>query len=98
MMSGRALFVYYKVSATARSKVFEQVRVFQRQLALTLPTLQVELMQRPASSPEGLETWMEVYRHPKGVSDAIVSFIQKLAMHLDLPHPRASELFVPLQP
>ena len=94
----RALFVYYKVPASARSKVFEQVRIFQRQLVLTLPTLQVEFMQRPASSPEGLETWMEIYRHPKGVSDAVISFIQKLALRLDLPHPRASELFIPLQP
>ena len=93
----RALFVYYKVPASARSKIFEQVRIFQRQLALTLPDLQLELMQRPASSPEGLETWMEIYRHPKGVSDAVISFIQKLALRLDLPHPRAIELFIPLQ-
>jgi Domain of unknown function (DUF4936) len=94
----RALFVYYKVPASARSKVFEQVHIFQKQLLLTLPTLQVEFMQRPASSSEGLETWMEIYRHPKGVSDSVISFIQKLALRLDLPHPRASELFIPLQP
>jgi hypothetical protein len=94
----RSLFVYYKVPKVEHAKVFEQVRIFQRQLALTLPSLQVELMQRPASSPEGLETWMEIYRHPAGVSDSVIQFIQKLALRLELPHPRASELFAPLQP
>ena len=98
MTMGRSLFVYYKVPAGTRSQIFEQVRIFQRQLALTLPDLQLELMQRPASSPEGLETWMEIYRHHAGVSDSVIQFIQKLALRLELPHPRASELFVPLQP
>jgi len=61
------------------------------------PGLQVELMQRPDPSAEGLETWMEVYRHPEGASAPLIATIAQLAVELGLPQKRAAEIFIPLR-
>jgi len=61
-----------------------------------IPLLQVDLMQRPETSTDGLETWMEIYRHPSGVSPETMKTIERMARDADLPQPRRVEVFVTL--
>jgi hypothetical protein len=53
-------------------------------------------MQRPEISSDQLETWMEVYRYPGGVT---VDMMEKITVHAQecgLPAARKTELFIPL--
>jgi hypothetical protein len=93
----RALFVYYKVEASQHQACSLNVQDFLKRLSASDADLQLELMQRPEPSSQGTETWMEIYRHPDGISDALIAAIQKLATEMDLPAPRASEVFIPLR-
>lgn len=91
----KTLFVYYKIETSQHATWVQRVRDFQLQLQVRHPLLEIELMQRPAST-DGLETWMEIYRHPDGISDQLTQAIQTLALEMGLPSKRASEVFVPL--
>jgi hypothetical protein len=44
-----------------------------------------------------METWMEIYQHPAGVSDAAMASIAQLALDMGLPPKRAAEIFIPLR-
>ncbi len=91
----KTLFVYYKIETAQHASWVQRVRDFQLQLLERHPLLEIELMQRPAST-DGLETWMEIYRHPDGISELLTQAIQSLALEMGLPSKRASEVFVPL--
>jgi hypothetical protein len=91
-----ALFVYYKIEESQHAHWLQKVRDFQRQLAVAHPTLELELMQRPEASSEKMETWMEIYRHPSGITDAMILSIQELAKSNGLPDKRACEVFIRL--
>lgn len=91
----KTLFVYYKIETLQHASWVQRVRDFQLQLQVRHPLLEIELMQRPASA-DGLETWMEIYRHPDGISDLLSQAIQSLALEMGLPSKRASEIFAPL--
>jgi Domain of unknown function (DUF4936) len=90
------LFVYYKLPLSEHAQWVGRVRDFQQAVVQAWPGMTVELMQRPEASPEGLETWMEVYRHPQGVSPEMMASVAALAQAYGLPPKRAAELFVPL--
>ncbi len=90
------LFVYYKLPVTEHAQWLGRVRDFQQAVVQAWPGMTVELMQRPEASPEGMETWMEVYRHPQGVSPEMMASVASLAQAHALPNKRAAELFVPL--
>lgn len=90
------LFVYYKLPVTEHAQWLGRVRDFQQAVVQAWPGMTVELMQRPEASPEGLETWMEVYRHPQGVSPEMMASVAASAQAHGLPRKRAAELFVPL--
>lgn len=90
------LFVYYKLPVTEHAQWLGRVRDFQQAVVHAWAGMTVELMQRPEASPEGLETWMEVYRHPQGVSPEMMASVAALAQTHGLPPKRAAELFVPL--
>ena len=90
------LFVYYKLPVQEHALWLGRVHDFQQAVMQAWPKMTVELMQRPEPSIEGLETWMEVYRHPLGVSDEMMACVAQLAQEQGLPSKRAAELFVPL--
>lgn len=90
------LFVYYKLPVSEHVQWLGRVRDFQQAVVQAWPGMTVELMQRPEASPEGLETWMEVYRHPQGVSPEMMASVAASAQAHGLPPKRAAELFVPL--
>lgn len=93
----QTLFVYYKIPADEHQAWLERVRVFEKRLSAAWPGLQIEWMQRPDTSADGLETWMEVYRHPQGISAEMSASITQLASLCGLPPKRASEFFIPLR-
>ena len=91
------LFVYYKLPVSQHGSILTRLQDMSRKLTLGTPGLQIELMQRPEISPEGLETWMEVYRHPSGVGTAMMKMIDEAAIAADMPQPRRTEVFVALK-
>jgi hypothetical protein len=93
----KSLFVYYKVPMVQHAALRPLAEAFQQRVQQQWPTLHCDLLQRPQSTPEGLETWMEVYHHPQGLNDAMMADIDRLAAEMGLPAKRASEVFIPLR-
>ncbi|MEY3409131.1 MAG: hypothetical protein RIS02_858 [Pseudomonadota bacterium] len=54
-------------------------------------------MQRPEATPEGIETWMEIYTHVQGVSQSMMDSIAVTAAAHGLPPKRMAEFFIPLR-
>ena len=96
MSGGSGLFVYYKVDPALHDTWAERARTMQSRLLQQWPGLESGLLQRPGMS-EGLETWMETYRHDAGLSDAMVAAIARAALQAGLPTPRHVEYFVALR-
>jgi hypothetical protein len=54
-------------------------------------------MQRPEATPDGIETWMEIYSHHQGVTQEMMDSIAAEALVHGLPPKRMSEFFIPLR-
>jgi hypothetical protein len=93
----QTLYVYYKVAAAERARCLALVDKLQAGLKAQWPALRIQAMQRPEASPDGMETWMEVYEHPGGVSQEMIASVARHAADTGLPAKRAAELFVPLR-
>lgn len=93
----QTLFVYYKLPVTEHDKWRPQVEAFQNELKQKWSGLSTSLMQRPEATPEGIETWMEIYSHEKGVKQEIMDSIAALAIAHGLPPKRMAEIFIPLR-
>ena len=55
------------------------------------------LLQRPEATPDGIETWMEIYSHKEGVTQEMMDSIGAEALAHGLPPKRMSEFFIPLR-
>ena len=95
-MSAGVLYVYYKVPQAAHAALALDVARFQGVLRQAWPGLVCELLQRPDAS-DGIETWMETYRHPSAALSALTASIEQAAAQAALPAPRHAEVFVPLE-
>ena len=91
------LFVYYKLPVSEHAQWLVRVRDFQQAVVQAWSGMTVELMQRPEASPEGLETWMEVYHHPEGVSAEMKAHIESVFVASGLAYKRAVEDFIDLK-
>lgn len=91
------LFVYYKLPFSEHERVKSLVRKMINSLMEKDSQLCVDLMQRPDISDEGVETWMEIYSHPFGISSEMILMISEFAKTFQLPTPRKLELFVQLR-
>ena len=91
------LFVYYKVPVDEHAHFLALVDKFEQALQLKWPALEVEIAQRPIPSAEGLETWMEIYKYPGGLTEETIASIAQLAADIGLPPKRASEVFIHLR-
>lgn len=98
--AGLELYCYYRVPAAAAAAALAEWLATQTSLRAALPGLETRLLKRPdtgaASNSE--QTWMEIHRHPAGLSAAQIEWLQtRLA---DLPSqrcgPRHLEWFEPL--
>ena len=93
----KTLYVYYKVPVAVHAALRPKVESFQERVRQDWPGLVADLLQRPEPSAEGMETWMEIYQHSAGVSDAAMAAIAQLAIDMGLPARRAAEIFIPLR-
>ena len=93
----QTLFVYYKLPQSEHAHWAQRVRSFIGRVQSQFDGLDVDLMQRPEVNAQGLETWMEIYRHPQGVSQTMIDTIEAEALALALPSARASEVFIDLR-
>ena len=91
------LFVYYKVPVDEHAHCLALVNKFEQALQLKWPALELEIAQCPIPSAEGLETWMEIYKHPGGLTEEVIASIAQLAADIGLPPKRASEVFIPVR-
>jgi len=91
------LFVYYKVPLAEHDDCLLLVTKFEAALQSKWPGLEIEIAQRPIPSAEGLETWMEIYKHPVGLTEEVIASIAQLAADMGLPPKRASEVFIPVR-
>ena len=94
-MSGSGLLcIYYKLASTRHAEVTRSIEGLQDAMRAAWPGLVCELLQR-AQASDGIETWMETYRHPTAALDALATSIEQAASaRTDLPMPRHAELFV----
>ncbi len=90
------LYVYYKLDVAWHDAWARRVRQFQAQLVAQWPGLVAELLQRPEAT-DGQETWMETYRHPRGLTPELLASIAQTALDAGLPAPRHTESFIPLR-
>ncbi len=94
--AGAVLCVYYKVDADQHAAWAPRVRQMQAGLQAQWPGLRAELLQRPEAT-NGIETWMETYRHPLGLEAERVAAIAQAAIDAGLPAPRHAERFIGLR-
>ena len=94
-MTSAVLCVYYKLPAEQHADWAPRVRLCQARVLAQWPGLVAELLQRP-DAKEGMETWMETYRHANGLGPALQDAIQQAAVDAGLPAPRHTECFVAL--
>ena len=90
------LCVYYKVDAAQHAAWAGRLHQFQDSLKADFPNIQCELLQRPEVTAN-VETWMETYRHPNGLTAALIDAIAQSAVASGLPSPRHTERFVALR-
>jgi hypothetical protein len=93
----QTLFVYYKLPVSEHQTWRPRVEAFQNELKQKWSGLSTELMQRPEATLEGIETWMEIYRHTEGVTQDMMDSIAASAIAHQLPPKRMSEFFIPLR-
>lgn len=90
--AGLELYCYYRVPAAAAAAALAELRAAQAGLRDALPGLETRLLKRPDTnnntSSGGEQTWMEIHRHPAGLSRVQLEWLQtRLA---DLPSQRSS--------
>ncbi|MGY0194906.1 DUF4936 family protein [Leptothrix sp. BB-4] len=93
-----SLYVYYRVDPQQLDAARSSLRATQAALQADWPGLRAECLQRADRVDGEAPTWMEVYRHPDGLSPACLADLrQRLS---DLPIGRLAgrheERFVPL--
>ncbi|MFM2059889.1 MAG: hypothetical protein RLY71_4274 [Pseudomonadota bacterium] len=98
--AGLELYCYYRVPAAAATAALAEWHAAQTSLRAALPGLETRLLKRPdtGQAHHGEQTWMEIHRHPAGLSTAQIEWLQtRLA---DLPSQRSGarhlEWFEPL--
>ncbi|HEX5312341.1 DUF4936 family protein [Aquabacterium sp.] len=95
----RSLFVYYRVPVPLQDAARRAVDAIHAQLREAYPGLNARLMQRADTATDAqAHTWMEVYEHPSGISQACEQSLAALVKALppDLIGPRHTEVFCPM--
>ncbi len=91
----RALYVYYRVALLQAAEAEAGIRALQSQLMARRPGLLARLLQRMEAQAPAEATWMEIYEHADGVSDACERDLAELvaALPQGLTGPRHVEVF-----
>ena len=96
MQTATTLFVYYKIATEQHVTTLQLLGRMAETLKIQYRDLEIEMMQRPEVSSDGLETWMEVYRYPGGITSEMIAKIAMSAQESGLPLARKAEIFNPL--
>ena len=96
MQTATTLFVYSKIATEQHVTTLQLLRRMAETLKIQYRDLEIEMMQRPEVSSDGLETWMEVYRYPGGITSEMIAKIAMSAQESGLPLARKAEIFNPL--
>ena len=93
----RTLFIYYRVATGQAQPARRAVKAMQAGLCDHHAELKAQLMRRPEEK-DGMQTWMELYSHPAGVSPELEAELGRAAEALSqawIQGPRHVEVFVP---
>lgn len=92
----RWLFIYYRVASKDAAAAAEAVQRLQCRLRQAWPDLQAQWLKRP-DEKDGMQTWMEIYCSPGGITAAVQAHIEREAQALApwCHGPRHVEVFVP---
>ena len=96
MQTATTLFVYYKIATEQHVTTLQLLRRMAETLKIQYRDLEIEMMQRPEVSSDGLDTGMEVYRYPGGITSEMIAKIAMSAQESGLPLARKAEIFNPL--
>jgi hypothetical protein len=96
MQISNTLFVYYKIPVQQHLQTLLLLHNLVRTLKALYTGLEIEIMQRPEVSGDQIETWMEVYRYPTGITPEMMEKITAHAQESGLPLARKAEIFIPL--
>ena len=91
----RSLFIYYRVAVTRAAAAFQAAQALQLELRDRHPGLVAVLWRRPGEQ-DGMQTWMETYTHPEGVSPELEALIIAAAQNFQrdwIQGPRHVEVF-----
>lgn len=92
----RWLFIYYRVASVDAVAAGPAVQHLQSRLRQRWPGLQAQWFRRPEEK-DGMQTWMEIYARPGGITAEVQAHIEDEAR--SLAHwcrgPRHVEVFVP---
>jgi hypothetical protein len=80
----RELYIYYRVSTERATAAWKIAESLQQSLVDRYPGLVARLLRKEGGAPE-MQTWMEIYTAPSGVSRAIQADIDESAVALS-PH------------
>lgn len=88
------LYIYYRLDPAEAAAARHEIEQAQATLRAALPGLQTRLLQRPPQ-PGAALTWMEIYRHPGGLSTADLAALTTALQALPSQRqgPRHGELF-----
>lgn len=90
------LFVYFKFDSSLTTHVHATAHRLQSALIAEFPSLEALLLKRPQIDEKGLTTWMESYQIDDQDLALFQTRLQALATLLELPLPRHTEIFVPV--
>jgi len=91
--AGRVVFVYYKIDPLERTAFVVIAQRFFRVLKDRWPDLAIELMRREEQAGD-VETWMEIFRCPAGISAEMMLDISQKAEVFKMPGHRICEVFI----
>lgn len=94
-----SLFIYFKLSALRAPQALQRLAAMQDDLRAGHPGLTARLLARTDVQGAGELTWMEIYEHPQGLSDAFLADLEAavLALPAGLIAPRHTETFAELR-
>jgi len=78
----RELYVYYRVAPPHAEAARLEVLAWQSAALQRWPGLEARLLRRPPAHEQAEQTWMEIYRHPAGLSEAILAQLQQATAQL----------------
>lgn len=94
-----SLFIYFRLTSSSAPQALQRLGAMQASLRALHPGLTARLLARTDGQDKGEFTWMEIYEHAFGLSEAFLADLQDAVQGLpaDLIGPRHTESFAELR-